>query len=461
MISVAIQPDTASQSVPGPRGIPFLGVGLQFIRDPLSYFEKMVACYGRVFKLPLGGTEIVFLNRAEDVEKILRLDFENFGMSERQEQLLKPLLGHSMPVTTDHLYWQQLHAIMLPMFTPKMLQRYFVQTLSSVNEEVYHLREYAESGKRVELLDFIRVGVFQALIRTLFIRGINKSEVPALLNLFDKSDTFVNARNLSGGSSLVWLLPKVREGMRCLRKIDKRVYELIDYRKANRADENEDMLDVLLAARKADGTALNDTELRDNIVALLFGGQETTPTVITWAFGLLAANPDKRDKMFEEIDRVLQGRAPTYQDLGKLEYTAMVLDEAMRLYPPFPFIGREVLADTSIGGFEVKKGTSLGFVGWTIHRDPNHWPDPEKFIPERHTKERTQARAKCAFISFGYGQRRCIGERVGRMEGMLMLALISQRFVLDHVNGELPGAHVQMSIKPIGRMPMQVTSRFP
>lgn len=459
MEAIAVQAKDTQRSVPGPRGLPFLGVGLDFIRDPLSYLDKMVSKYGRVFKLPLGGTEIVFLNKAEDVEKILRLDFENFGQSQRQERLLRPLLGRSMPVVADHLYWQQLHAIMLPMFSPKMLQRYFVQTVAAVQEDVNHLEEYARKGKSVALLDFIRVGVFQALIRTLFIRGIDKSEVPELLELFDKSDVFVNARNLSGGSPFIWLLPKVRAGMSALRKIDERVYQLIAHRKANRVAEPEDMLDVLLAAKISDGTSLSDTELRDNIVALLFGGQETTPTEITWAFGLLASNPDKRDKMLEEIDRVLKGRSPTYQDLAKLEYTEMVLDEAMRLYPPFPFIGREVLADTSIGGFDVKKGTSLGFVGWTVHRDPLHWPEPEKFIPERHTKELKQTRSKCSFITFGYGKRRCIGERVGRMEGVLMLAMISQRFVLDHVGGQLPPAHVQMSIKPVGRMPVRIAPR--
>lgn len=448
-----------ANAIPGPTGLPFVGVGLSFLRDPLNYFDAMVKRYGRIFRLPLGNFNYVFLNDASDVEHVLRKDFENYGMSNLQETLLEPLLGHSMPVVADHEYWKQLHAIMLPMFTPRMLGKYFDQTLAATKEEAQHLEKFASGKNSFSMYDFARQGVFEGLTRTLFVRGIAKREIPTLLEWFSKADEYVNARNLSGASAIINILPKVREGKRCLELINKRIYELIEFRQANPAAENEDMLDVLLAARKEDGSALTDRELRDNIVALLFGGQETTPGAITWAFGLLAAHPDKREKMLEEVDRVLGGRDPTFQDLAKLEYTEMVLDEAMRLYPAFPFIGREALNDTQIGGFHVPSGTSLGFVAWTVHRDPRIWDQPDKFIPERHAKDAKKGMPKCAQISFGYGQRRCIGERVGRMEALLMLAIVSQRFVLNHEGGRLPRHKVQMSIKPDNGMPMTVARR--
>ena len=101
----------------------------------------------------------------------------------------------------------------------------------------------------------------------------------------------------------------------------------------------------------------------------------------------------------------------------------------------------------------------MGFVGWTIHRDPRHWPNPDAFEPERHSAENRRDRAKCAFIAFGYGQRRCLGERVGRMEGMLMLALVSQKLKLNHVDGGLPTHKVVQSIKPADGMPMRIECR--
>jgi len=459
MTSVAAPLPESPRPVPGPRGLPLLGVALDFLGDPLRYMERMRDQYGSIYRLPLGGQELVLLHDADVVEHVLRLDFESFGMSNRQEELLAPLLGRSMPIVADPGYWGQLHSIMLPMFTPKMMLRYFGETLATVQHDVELLAQHQARGESVVLYDFIKTAVFESLMRTLFVRGLDRAEIPQLLDWFSRSDVYINARNLSNASPLIRLLPKVRDGMRCLERINERVYRLIAHRKAHRVDEPEDMLDVLLAAKKSDGSPLDDKELRDNVVALLFGGQETSPTVTTWAFGLLAANPDKRALMLEEIDRVLGDRPPTWQDIAKLEYTEMVFDEALRLYPPFPFIGREAKVDTRLQGYTIKKGTTLGFVGWTVHRDPRHWPEPDRFIPERHRREAKRDRAKCAFLSFGYGQRRCIGERLGRMEGMLLLACISQRFLLDHVDGKLPRPQVQMGIKPVGGMPMRITRR--
>ncbi len=431
----------------------------QFMENPLRCFENMVTRFGRTFSLPLGPTGTVFLNDPLTVEKVLRLDFESFGMSQRAEQLNRPLLGRSMPVVADHFYWEQLHAIMLPMFTPKMLKQYFEATAQCVAEEVRHLEELHAKGETVSMLEFVRQGVFTALTRTLFVRGVEPEDVPRLLSLFAKSNVYMNQRYLLGETADADPTPAVAEGRDALRLIDDYIYKLIAFRRAHPVDESEDMLDILMVSKKSDGEALSDVEVRDNVMALFFGGQETTPSVVTWAFGLLAANPDKRARMLEEIDTVLQGRVPAFQDLPKLTYTEGVLDEALRLYPPFSFVGRETLTDVVLDGYEIKKGTPLGFVGWTIHRHPDHWPEPEAFDPERHTREKKAARAKCAFVAFGYGQRRCVGERVGRMEGLLMLSLISQKFLLDHVDGKMPDAQVTMAIKPANGMPMTITAR--
>lgn len=444
---------------PGPGPEDALAVAQEFMADPVSYFAKMVATHGSVFKMPLGPVETVFLNDAETAEKVLRLDFAAFGMSQQTEGTMRPLLGRSMPVVADHRYWEELHAIIMPMFTPAMLRRYFEQTVRTVAEEVEHLAHFAETNDTVPLLNFVRQGIFTALARTLFVRGVETDDVPTLLGWFEKSNDYMSARYLQGEAADADPSPRIVAGREALAQINAYVYRLIAYRRANLVDTAEDMLDVLLAARKSDGSPLDDEEIRDNVVALFFGGQETTPSVITWAFGLLSANPEKRERVLEEVDRVLEGRAPTFQDLAKLEYTEMVLDEALRLYPPFSFVGREALEDVELGGYLVRKGTPIGFVGWTIHRDPRQWPDPESFEPERHVRALKSTRGKCAFVAFGYGQRKCTGERVGRMEGLLMLAMVSQRYLLDREGGGLSRHQVINSIKPSDGLPVHVRPR--
>lgn len=450
--------DVALQ-LPGPGLDQALEVGMAFAADPVTYLADLAAKHGPIFKMPVGPHEYVFLNSPELAERMLRLDFEDFGQSSRVEDLLRPMLGRCIATVADHPYWEQIHAIMLPMFTPKMLNRYFAETVTVIEEEVTHLAEMAARGESVQLHQFVREGIFTALTRTIFVRGVKPGDVGFLLKWFASSDNYMNMRYLQGELADTDMSPAVVQGREDLERISHYVYDLIAWRHAHPVDEPEDMLDILLQAKKSDGSALADVEVRDNVVALFFGGQETTPSIIAWAFGLLSANPDKREKLFEEIDRVLGSRAPTIRELSELRYAEGVLDEALRLYPPFSFIGREAIRDVELGGYQIPKGTAMGFVGWTIHRDPQHWPNPEAFEPERHSPENRRDRAKCAFIAFGYGQRRCIGERVGRMEGLLMLALVSQKLMLNHVGGGLPAHKVVQSIKPTDGMPMTIVPR--
>lgn len=429
------------------------------MRDPLRYFERMVETYGPIFELPLGNKKFVLVNNAELAEAILGRDFDAFNVSSAAEVALDPLLGHSIATTTDPLLWEQLHKAMLPMFTPRMLRNYFEQTVDAIADEVDLLEASVNSGRTVALYDAVRHGVFAALTRTMFARGMQSEEVPELLELFTSSNKYTSARYLTNSSPAIMVLPAVRRGKKALEKIDARAYRLIRERRLDPAEEAQDMLDVLISAQDADGVALTDKQVRDNTVALWFGGQETTPTITTWAFGLMASHPYIRDRVLAEVDDVLGDRRPTFADLDSLDYTSNVIDEAMRLYPPFSFVGREAMKDMEIGGYRIRKGQQLGFVGWTIHREPSNWPDPERADPERHTSAERKQRARCSFVSFGYGKRRCIGERVGRMESTLMLAMVSQRLLLDHANGEMPKPKVEMSIKPANGMPVTVRRR--
>lgn len=448
-----------SKEIPGPGPEDSGSALTKFMAQPLNFFEELVEKYGRINALSVGDSKTVFLHDALDVEQVLRLDMHSYDMGQLTHALNYPLLGDSMPVTPDHLYWQQLHTIMLPMFTPKMLKLYFERTVEAVRDEVEILGAYAQSGEVFDLEHQVRLGVFDALTRTIFTRGLDRTEIPEILEMFISACTYMNARYISMNPAYEPGNEAERAGLDALEWLNMRVYELIAYRKQNPVEEQEDMLDVLLAARLGDGRPLSDKELRDNVIALLFGGQETTPTEISWAFALLAAHPEKRDKLIEEVDRVLGDRAPTYHDLEQLEYCRMVFDETTRLYPAFSYIGREAKTDTQIGDYAIRMGTSLGFVAWTIHRDPRWWPQPEAFVPERHTREEIKTRPRCALVSFGYGQRRCLGERVGRMEGTLMLAMAHQKYVFDLKNGQLPKPMIRMSIHPEGGLQVIASPR--
>jgi cytochrome P450 len=372
---------------------------------------------------------------------------------------LEPLLGHGIATLTDRDRWWEARTFIMPLFSASMLNAYLDEAITSINHEVAALAEVADRGETIDLYEWMHEATFRVLVRTVFRKGIDVEEIPELTRLFNTMTGYISIRYITLNLPIDWAIPAARRGKRALEQLDKRVYRLIAERRAAGVVEAEDMLDALLLARAEDGRALSDKEIRDNCMTMLFGGHETTAGSLTWAWGLLAANPRARDAMLSEIDTALKGRLPaSFADLKALPYTEAVFEEAMRLYPMFALLFREAAEDDVLGGFRIDKGDLIAFSAYTIHHDDSVWTNASRFEPERHLGAAKSQRHKSAYLPFSQGQRGCIGERMARMEGVLMLAILSQNFVFDLV-GDLPDVKVSMSLKPIGGMQVKVTRR--
>lgn len=457
-MSVEVLQSPSEPRIPGPRGLPLIGVAHRFLFDPLPYFQELVATYGPIQRLKLGPKEMIFLHDPEGIRHILWKEGKKYPKPDFVMSLLDPLLGRGIATVTDPEEWMRIRRYVMPLFTPKMLQTYFLHANASARTDAGVLA--AEDGQVIDIYDRMHEAMFRILIGTIFSGGIAESEVTELTALFNSTTHYMNARYMTLGMAVAEWLPSARKGKSDLNRINERIYRMIDERRRDARTDQRDMLDVLLAERLPDGSSVPDKEIRDNCMTMLFGGHETTAGSLTWAWGLLSRNPDKREKMFAEIDSVLEGRAPTYEDLKRLPYTEMVLEEAMRLYPMFGFLFREAGEDDVLCGYPIKKGTLIAFCAYTAHRDSRYWDDPEAFIPERFSPAERERRYKAgAYLPFSQGQRACIGERAARMEALLILSQISQRVQLDLVDGVLPSPKVSESIKPKGGMKVRVTRR--
>ena len=159
-----------------------------------------------------------------------------------------------------------------------------------------------------------------------------------------------------------------------------------------------DLLSMLLSARDEEtGEAMTDEQLRVEVTTFLLAGQETTSLALTWTWYLLSQHPESQRRLEEEIDTVLDGRAPEYADLVNLPYTRMVIDEAMRLYPPAWGFSRQALSDDELGGFHLPRGWLAFVIPYVLHRLPAFWPDPDAFDPERFLPERSADRPKFVY----------------------------------------------------------------
>ena len=232
------------------------------------------------------------------------------------------------------------------------------------------------------------------------------------------------------------------------------VHQIIATRRRD-PEGHDDLLSMLLAARDEDsGESMTDQQLRNEVLTLFTAGQETTSNALAWTWYLLSTNPAVAQKLRDELTEILGGRAPTMEDIPRLRYTRMVLDESMRLYPPAWATSRNPVEDDEIGGYRIPKGSVVLLSPYLTHRHPAFWSDPERFDPERFTPERVAARHRFAYFPFGGGPHLCIGNTFALTEAMLVLATVAQRYHLELLRGHEVVPEALVTLRPRGGLPM-------
>jgi len=182
---------------------------------------------------------------------------------------------------------------------------------------------------------------------------------------------------------------------------------------------------------------------------------------LTWTWYLLSQHAGAQRRLEEEIDTVLNGRPPEYADLVNLPYTRMVIDEAMRLYPPAWGFSRQALADDHLGGFRLPRGWLAFVIPYVLHRLPAYWQDPDVFDPERFLPERSADRPKFVYLPFGAGPRQCIGNQFALIEAHLILATLAQGYRLQLVPRHRVEPWPLITLRPRFGMPMIIEPRTP
>jgi cytochrome P450 len=230
-------------------------------------------------------------------------------------------------------------------------------------------------------------------------------------------------------------------------KLNRIIYRFIEERRQS-ANDNGDLLSMLLAARDDDGSRMTDRQLRDEAITIFLAGHETTANALSWTWMLLAQNPAVEAKLYEELDAVLQSRVPSLDDVPKLAYTGHVITESMRLYPPAWGMARIAIEDAEIGGYPIPKGCGVSLAQWVVHRDPRWFDEPLQFRPERWEGDLAKRLPRFAYFPFGGGPRQCIGNNFAVMEAVLLLATIARKFRIRLVPGKAIVPAASITLRP-------------
>jgi cytochrome P450 len=235
--------------------------------------------------------------------------------------------------------------------------------------------------------------------------------------------------------------PRRRKLREVVRQFDAAVSAWIADRRA-RPQPGDDLVSVLLRSD------LSDAEIRDEVLTMTVAGHETLTLALTWAWHLLAHDPTAAARLRAEIDSQI-GEAPiTPADRNRLPYTAAVLFESFRLYPPVWMLGRLARDPVEIGSVRISPGTLVLISPYILHRDGRWFPDPDRFAPERWMTGKASAAPRGAYLPFGDGIRRCIGEEIAKLEGVLVLASIARGWTVAP-EGNSPWAVVpKLTLRP-------------
>jgi cytochrome P450 len=369
---------------------------------------------------------------------------------------LRLFLGNGLPLS-DGSYWLRQRRLMQPAFHKQRINTLATQMIAATTVLLTRWEQYAEQGKVLDIYE-------EMMHLTLCIAGM------ALfgLDLGDEQNAIGNAFQAMAQEMAVYVYfpvpplsiptPRNRRMRAALRTLDSMIYELILERRKEQTDRG-DLLSMLLLARDDDGQAMNEQQLRDEIISLLFAGHETTASTLTWAWYELSRHEKAQERLWEEVERVLHGNIPTIEDVSQLAYGRMVMDEVLRIYPPTANLVRHSLEEDEVCGYRLPANRMVILNIIAAHRNPAYWEQPDLFEPERFSPEHPAEGGRQAYFPFGGGPHLCIGNSFALMEGHIILAMIAQRFQLRFQSDRPVEPRMVLAIQPKGRVPMVLQKR--
>jgi cytochrome P450 len=221
--------------------------------------------------------------------------------------------------------------------------------------------------------------------------------------------------------------------------------------------QDDDVLSRLIVSTGEEADAhVGRQRMQDELITLLLAGHETTASTLSWVFYLADRHPEVWERLRAEAVEVLGDRLPVYEDLTRLTFTTMVVEESMRLYPPVWGLTRVAQQDDEVGGWHVPAGSDVMICPYTLHRHPGFWPSPERFDPERFGPGGAANRPRYAYIPFGAGPRFCVGNHLGMMEAIFVIAVVTRELRLATVPGYRVIPRPMLSLRVSGGLPMTV-----
>jgi cytochrome P450 len=440
---------------PGPKTFWPGGQMIPFRRDPLGFLTRLAREHGDVAQFRVGPVRMFFLNHPDHVRDVLVTHHEKFHKG-RALQRSKRLLGEGL-LTSEGGRHRRQRRLAQPAFHRQRINAY----AEVMSEYAARLSGRWRDGQTLDINEEMTRLTLAVVGKTLFDADVESEAGEVGAALTEMMELF--GYLLLPYSELLEKLPSppTRRFQRARARLDAVIYRIIEERRRAGTDRGDLLSTLLLAVdEEGDRTGMTDEQLRDELMTIFLAGHETTANALTWAWHLLARNPEAEARLHAEVDAVFAGgRRPTAEDVPALRFTEMVVAETMRLYPPAWAVGRMAIEDHEVGGYLIPRGATALMSQYVMHRDERFFPDPLRFDPERFTPEAKAARPQYSYFPFGGGPRRCIGEGFAWTEATLILAALAKDWRPRLVPGPCVEAQPRITLRPGGPVMVRLERR--
>jgi cytochrome P450 len=414
--------------------------------NPVQVLSKYVAQYGDTFKFYLGGLkEAIVTTNPAVIQHVLKTNAENYQKSEIQVKRMGHFLGKGL-LTTHGEAWRTQRRLIQKGFDRKQLEVLSSIMQDSLADSLQGFDRQARVGP-VDIYPQLMKITFSMVARSLFGARLPDDDIDQISHTISTVQEFMVRQTIQP-----YLNPWFAVSGELRKHEDLRAGAdaiLMEYIKRRRHEApGNDLLQILLDARYSDGEGMSDELVLSESMQLLVAGHETSSNGLSWLFYLLSSRPDCVEKLRKEFDSVLGGAPLTYSDVPKFEFATQVIQETLRLYPPFWMVDRMAVADDQAGDVAIPAGSTVIVFVYGAHHASRYWPNPESFDSGRFTKANEKLQPPFTYLPFGGGPRGCIGGNYAMLQILMILGALLKKYDLHLTPGQTIEPRPMVILRP-------------
>ena len=425
------------------------------VANPVQVLSKYTERFGETFRFYLGGVkEAIVTTNPAFMQHVLKTNAENYQKSEIQVKRMGHFLGKGL-LTTHGEAWRTQRRLIQKGFDRKQLEALSAIMQDSLTESLRDFDRQIGVGP-IDIYPQLMKMTFAMVARSLFGAKLKDDDIDVVSQTICTVQEFIVRQTLQP-----YLNPwfevsgKLRRHEQMRARADGILMEYIKTRRQQ--PPGHDLLQTLMDARYSDGEGMSDELVLSESMQLLVAGHETSSNALSWLLYLLSSRPDCLERVRQDFDAACGDAPLSFSDVPKLEFATRVIQEALRLYPPFWMVDRMAVADDRVGEIAIPKGSTVIAFVYGAHHAPGYWESPESFDPERFTKTNEKLRTPFTYVPFGGGPRGCIGANYAMLQLLMIMSDLLRNYDFELAPGQTIEARPMVILRPKDGIRMSFT----